>query len=265
MQDDQTPADSNPLVPAWDVDDQAIHAALENISVAADARERARAKLRALANAPHLELSAAVESGDVRESSVGSLAAQDAMAAQEPLPAADELQNPATLPMTTNTIVTRRRMLVVAAAASLAGLALFYLYSQPIQRPQLVAHCIAQLELISAQPPEWKPIGEDAAARLAPLMRGVNDRLSLVGYTQQSPDGLAESCRVWKFITSNGKSLYVFDFQTPRPIQDVSVRLQVITQSSSSWSLAAMQRGGQLFVAAVDGNIDTYFKSAPLA
>ncbi len=246
MQDDH-PAPRFRVVPSdWDAEDAAIGQTLEQVDVPAAARERARARLRAAAAMSPADdgLVSAMPSG-------ASASAQASHLVRLP-------QRPA--------VWSRRRALVgLAAAAGVASLSFFLMRSRPTSRDQLVQFCTSQLDSISATPPNWSNHDVAAVAQLAPLMRGVRERLTLVGYHRRDASELAEACGVWKFATSDGKSLYVFRFDAPRPVLNISGRLQVIAEASGGWSIAAMQRGSQLWVAAVDGNIERYFQSSPLA
>jgi hypothetical protein len=53
----------------------------------------------------------------------------------------------------------------------------------------------------------------------------------------------------------------VLDFHQPRTVRDIPGRFRVIQQSSTSWSLAALQQTDRLLVVAIEGDIAEYLKS----
>ncbi|MEZ6135736.1 MAG: hypothetical protein R3C53_12570 [Pirellulaceae bacterium] len=211
--------------PEWDADDVAILSALQNVGLPQGAEERLRMRL---ANSQ-----AVVELAGAVPNSAGRL--------------------------------TRRLLLALAAAAAIASIAFFF-RSHSTSREQLTAYCIDQLELLSNGSPQWElATREQAANDLESMLVSVKGKLQLVGVKVQAAGPIADSCRVWKFMAEDGKSFYVFDFQSPRPVQDVSEQLGAISRASGGWSLAAIQGGNQLLVAAVHGNIERYFEPVRLA
>ncbi len=244
MDKNNQPNGSERLPGEWDVDDVAIAEAMQRITIAPEVTTRVRAHLRALAagEVPALE---------IRSSEASSLESYDGG------------QRPTALPFPVRTRNwTRRRTLAagLALVASLVFLA-FSLRPQLLTEQQLTQHCVEQLELISNQVPAWKSPASDASNRLEPLLRNLNQRLTLVGSQSLAASPVAEGGTIWKFDTGQGKNLYVLDFHHPRAIRDIPGRFRVIQQSSTGWSLAALQQGERLLVVAIEGDIADYIKS----
>jgi len=228
----------------WDVEDIAIAEAMQRITIAPQAKARVRAQLHALAadEVPAFE-AVSLENDDHRN--------DDGSQRARVLPA------PVRARLWTRRRITAASLALVASAVFLV----FSLRSQPLTEQQLTQYCTDRLDLISNQVPQWKAPAADASSRLEPVLRNLNRRLTLVGSQELVGSPVADGCTVWKFDTGQGKNLYVFDFHTPRTIRDIPARFRFIQQSSTSWSLAALQHGDRLLVVAIEGDIADYIKS----
>lgn len=233
----------------WDVEDVAIAEAMQQITVASQAKARVRAQLHALA-ADEVPAFAAVslENDDLRN---------DDGRNDDGSQRARVLSAPVRARLWTRRRITAASLALVASAVFLV----FSLRSQPLTEQQLTQYCTDRLDLISNQVPQWKAPAADASSRLEPVLRNLNRRLTLVGSQELVGWPVADGCTVWKFDTGQGKNLYVFDFHTPRTIRDIPARFRFIQQSSTSWSLAALQHGDRLLVVAIEGDIADYIKS----
>ncbi len=231
----------------WDADDFTISAAMHRVSVPPQAIARVRAQLRAAAREPATAV-AMTSSADVNTDSTVTSDVRTNVQGQR-----------------VRRQVLRRVVIATTALAASVVFLLLYVQSRPLTANQLASVCVEQLELVVEQMPQWQAATEDAATKLEPLMRNLNQRLTLVGSKQHPPGSLAKSCTLWKFDTGKGKYLYVFDLQDARTIRDIPSRFRVIKQSSSSWSLAALQQGGRVFVVAVEGDVTEFIKSLEYA
>jgi hypothetical protein len=227
----------------WDMEDTAIAEAMQRISVDPQVAARVRAQLRAVA------------AGEVPAFGANSLGSEDGYDD-------DRQQLPAThLPAAKQR--RKRRPILTAGLALVASIVFlaFLFRPQPLTENQLTQYSVEQLELISNQMPQWKSPAPNASSRLEPLLRNLNRRLTLVGSQELAGSRVAASCTVWKFDTGQGKNLYVLDFHEPRTVRYIPGRFRVIQQSSTSWSLAALQQADRLLVVAIEGDIADYLKS----
>ncbi len=235
MQDQPDHSDSENESTDWDALDALIDSALRNVIAPETALVQARARLVAEAQMPTLELA--------------------------PVSTTPEVEPRRTRGGPRRNFI-RRHWLSLTAAVAIAAVALSFLQSRPMSVAQLIAFCKTQAESISDSPPQWLEASKrEAATQLAPLLVHSTGKLTLIGSSPFAPGGLAQSCRVWKFITADGRSLYVFDFRDPRRFGNITDRLQELNQSSGKWSLAGLQRDSQLLVVVVEGNVNRFFRS----
>jgi hypothetical protein len=227
----------------WDVEDAAIAEAMQRISVDPHVTARVRARLRAVA------------AGEVPAVGATSLGSDDGYD--------DDRQQPPATPLRAAKHRWKRGPILTAGLALVASITFlaFWFRPQPLTEHQLSRYSVDQLELISNQLSQWKSPAPNASSRLEPLLRNLNRRLTLVGSQQLAGSPVAASCTVWKFDTGQGKNLYVLDFHAPRTVRDIPGRFRVIQQSSTSWSLAALQQADRLLVVAIEGDISDYLKS----
>ncbi len=223
-------------------DDEIVRSALDSVEVPAGSRRRVLQQLRLEAARPGYESETIGE----RQAEVIS-------------PELARPQQPRAL--------TRRRLLGLATAVAVGGLAVgYYRHSLPVSQRRVADHCISALEPILAGSVSWKKPAREHRSRLKALRLPASARLSLVGFLNTSGGALSKRCTIWKLTAlSDGKSLYVLDFEKPQQVEDLSWQLRPIAPSSSGWSLRALQNGEQLLVIACQGDLERYIPSIPMA
>ena len=243
----------------WDADDFDLAHALARVSIPAEARQRAVARLR-LEGLLDEELAASHVETDYT-----CAVSLDA----EPLQPEVAVNQPATQSIGRSQPTGSRRKWLAMAAATLAVTAagvFLYVRALPISPSQLTARCTAMLEqtLAGEAAPNWQLTA--LSQRLNALSDKVTQRLTLVGSVEIEDPQLAKECRLYKFTARNGTlQVYVFDFIQPRAIAGLGSQLQALTAPNSTWSLAAMQGEEQLLVVATDGDLQQFFRSLQLA
>lgn len=228
---------------AWDDDDHTIHTSLQHVLAPSGALERARARmLQSLVDTPP------VESNSVDVSPVSVAKATEAQAS-----------------VRGRRTFTRRRLASLVFAASVVAIGLFLMQrSSPLTSARLAAFCDQQLDAMLRESPEWT----DTNARsqeLSALLGTSSVKLELIGASQGPVGSFASACQVWKFNAADGNTLYVFDFESLANAEQIPSRLDALTGSHGTWSMAAVRQNDHVLVVAVRGNYQQYFSPARLA
>lgn len=229
----------------WDADDVSLSAAMARVEVPAGARRRALERLRA-------ELSRKVEAETDPVTSVE--------LAQRPI------ENAGRRGLTSKRFGRRSALRIMVVATAAAACIAIYVSSLPLTQANVTTHC-TQIVAALGDAPAWQTVTPESLARLAPLkkLENVRQQLLPMGAMSVEASGVAEGCTLFKFASRSGKVVYVFDFVGPRSVAGLNSQLQVMSQSSSGWSTAALQTSDQLLVVVAEGELGRFFRSSPLA
>lgn len=254
-------------------DDPLLRAALFNVHVPSGLRQRLLDRLRAeAASEPTaLESSASTIAGPQdASSSQSAFDPQAAVASNSEVIAGVSENNPQAvdqpvveLARTEDSLAGRpnRRSWAIGLALSivaLVGLGV-YQWTRPVSTKQLAQFTLGQLDRLLSDEAVWQTDFDQQLSELAVLEGQLRFNIQAIGFQDQSGDGVADQCRVWKLYSqTTHKVFFVFDFKQAQQVQSLTRQLQELQRSSGGWSLAAMQTEGRLVVVAVEGRVDSY-------
>lgn len=154
-----------------------------------------------------------------------------------------------------------RAALGIVAVIALVAIGLVVMRA-PRRIDQLASYCISELQQNNGQA-EWtmeQPVISNEIRRLS-----VQHRLSFAGHRSLSDNRFGNPCAMWRLQQPNQQVLFVFEFEAPVPMDELSNRMRRIQGPDSSWSFAAAHFGDRMLLIATRGDINPFVETGIFA
>jgi hypothetical protein len=157
-------------------------------------------------------------------------------------------------------------MLVGIAASALVAIT-FWKWLQPLYPAQLIAVCIDQIE----KPGDWRTIGDSPESLEVTAFQNVLNKVltvhpgSPIEYRPMESTVVSGEGRLWKLPIIGRREIYILEFDSPRTVEGVSTRIQMLSGISRGWSMAAVVEGDRLFVFMSKDRLRDSLNLSPLA
>lgn len=156
--------------------------------------------------------------------------------------------------------------LLSLAASALMAVALWKMFL-PLSASHLIAVCIEQVEGRG----EWRTVGDSDQPLEVMEFQNVLSRVlrvapgSPVEYRWMDHSIVSDKGRLWRLPIEGRGEIYVLEFESPRAVEGISSRIQLLSGISRGWSMAAVSEGDRLFVFISKDRLKDSLNLSPLA